>query len=804
MAIDGLWRTVRHAARSLAAAPGFTLLAVLTLALGIGANTAIFTVVYGVLQRPLPYQDAERLVLVQRDQQVTGARAPMPVMFYTPADIAAWQQAMPSVFEATAFYAPEIAALAAPEGAEVLDTAVVSRTFFRTIAGPIAAGRPLVEADDLSSAVVISERLARRLFGQGAKAVGQPITLSSRPYLIAGVAGRAFQFPAARTDVWMPYGHARSLNTRCCGLRLIARLRQGVTADRAGEEAAAFARTAAADGQALPGTVRVRVVGLRDQIVGGVRPALLVLFAAAGLVLFAACVNVANLVLSRLAANSRDAAIRRALGATRGRLAAERLTENLLLAGAGAAAGVGLATIVVRLLVNFGASGLPRLEDVRVDADVLLFSIAVAGAAALFTGLVPALRSPNPADTLRAAATGTATPARGGRRVRGALCIAELAVSLVLLVGVGLLGRSLIRLLETDLGVTTDRVATASMNLAFGGRPPDEQVLDRVGRVLERVAALPGVQAAGVGTSLPPNSSRIRLTLRRAGENVDYQAAGVAVTPGYFEALGLRLVKGRLFTDADGLNQPPVMIMSADTARRFFGDGDPIGRTMSLPALRNGMNRREEMTLVGVVANVRYSGLAAEPDDAVYRPFAQQPWVAPFLVARTARQPDSLLPALRREIAQVDRSIVVSDVKPLAALVSESTAQPRFRTVLLAGIAGLAILVAAAGLVGVVGQSVTQRTREIGIRLALGARSGEIRSMVLREGFWMGAAGIAIGVPAAIAAARTLSGLLHGIAPTDPWSFALAAAGLMIVSLAAAYAPAARAARVDPLRALRE
>jgi hypothetical protein len=246
------------------------------------------------------------------------------------------------------------------------------------------------------------------------------------------------------------------------------------------------------------------------------------------------------------------------------------------------------------------------------------------------------------------------------------------------------------------------------------------------------------------------------------------------------------------------------MIMSADTARRFFGDGDPIGRTMSLPALRNGMNRREEMTLVGVVANVRYSGLAAEPDDAVYRPFAQQPWVAPFLVARTARQPDSLLPALRREIAQVDRSIVVSDVKPLAALVSESTAQPRFRTVLLAGIAGLAILVAAAGLVGVVGQSVTQRTREIGIRLALGARSGEIRSMVLREGFWMGAAGIAIGVPAAIAAARTLSGLLHGIAPTDPWSFALAAAGLMIVSLAAAYAPAARAARVDPLRALRE
>jgi putative ABC transport system permease protein len=795
-------RTVRYAARSLVAAPGFTTLAVLTLALGIGANSAIFSVVYGVLQRPLPYHDAERLVVVQREQQLIGARAPMPVFFFAPADIAAWQQAVPS-FESTALYAPENAALATPDGAEVIDSAVVSGSFFATMAGPMAAGRPLGPSDDLGNSVVISERLSRRLFGGGASAIGQPLTLSSRPYVVAGVAGSAFHIPLAQTDVWIPYGYARSLSTRCCAMRLIGRLKPDQTVERAGEHAVAFAKTTAPAG-AVPSTnVRVRVTGLRDQIVGAVRPGLLILFAAAGLVLFTACVNVTNLVLTRQAAGTREAAIRRALGASRGRLIVERLTEHVLLAASGAGLGIVLAVAVVSGLVSVGTSGLPRLDAIRVDAPVLMFSIVLAGAAVLLTGLLPALRSTNPADTLRSAASCNVTPTRRGRRVRGALCVAELAISLVLLVGVGLLGRSLMRLLQTDLGVTTERVATASLNLAFASRPPDAQVLERIDRVIERIGALPGVQAAGVGTSLPPNASRIRLTLRRAGDSVDYQASGVAVTPGYFDALGFRLVKGRLFTAADDLNRPHVMIMSLDTARRFFGEGDPIGRTMSLPTLRNGVTKSEEMTLVGVVANVRYSGLAAEPDDAVYRPFAQQPWMAPFLVARTAQEPDALLPILRREIAAVDRAIVVSDVKTLDAVVSESTTQPRFRTVLLAGMASLAILVAAVGLFGVVGQSVSQRSREIGIRIALGARPDEIRWMVLREGACLGLAGIALGVPAAFIAARALTGILYGVASTDAWSFAFAAGGLLMITLAATYVPAARAARVDPLIALR-
>ena len=773
----------------------------MTLALGVGANSAIFSVAYGILLRPLPYRDAERLVIVLREQQLTGARAPVPVLFATPADVAAWQ-ALPS-FESAAFYAQDAVALSTADGAEVLDSAVVTASFFATLAGPIAAGGPLGPQHDLTNAVVISQRLSQRLFGGPAAAPGRSLTLSSRPYVVLGVADPAFQFPSPGIDVWMPYGFARSVNPRCCGLRMLGRLRANQTIARALQEAGTLAQTPVVPASTAGPALRATVVGLRDQIVSAVRPGLRMLFAAAGLVLLAACVNVTNLVLTRQVARAREAAIRRALGASRRRLLADWLAEGTLLAAGGAALGVALALALVRLLVGLGpASGLPRLDAVRVDAPVLMFSIALAGVTALLTSLVPAFRSPNPADTLRSGATYAATPAMG-RRIRGALCVTELAVALVLLVGVGLLGRSLVRLLQTDLGVTTGRVATASLNLAFGGRPPDAQVLDRIDRVIERIAALPGVEAAGVATSLPPATSRIRLTLRRAGDTLGYQAAAVAASPGYFDALGFRLVQGRLFTPQDDLNHPHVMVMSVDTVRRFFGDADPIGKTMPLPIVRDGVTKSVEMTLVGVVANVRYSGLAIEPGDAVYRPFAQQPWVAPFLVARTAQDPQNLLSVIRREIASVDRAIVVADVRPLDALVSDATIQPRFRTALLAGIAGLAMLVGAVGLFGVVAQSVSQRTREIGIRMALGANRAEIRRMVLREGAWLGVCGVLVGAPAAFVAARTLTGLLYGVAPADVPSFTFASAALLVISIAAAYTPASRAARVDPLVALR-
>lgn len=801
MPLGDIWRDVRQAARALRTSPGFTAVAVLTLALGIGATSAMFSVVYGLLMRPLPYRDAGRLVLVRREQAMSGMHLPRPARFFQPADTATWQQGL-SLLESTALYAPENEALSRGNGSELVDSAVVSASFFSTVGGPIVEGRPLGPSDDMATTVVISERLRNRLFAPEVDVVGRSVTLSSRVYSIVGVAGPAFQIPSRQTDVWMPAGLARSLNRRCCDFQMIGRLKPGATIAQASQEAAALAATASSSGGSSS-DLRATVVGWRDQIVASVRPALLVLLAAAGLVLLAACANVTNLILARHMARWRDTVVRRALGASSGRLVRQRLAESGLLALGGTVAGIAMARGIVMALTRLGSTDLPRLSAVRVDGPVLLFSMALAALATLVTAVLPAVPWVDVSGALKAAGAYTITRGVGGRRVRRVLCVTELAVSLVLLVAVGLVGRSLIRLMQTDLGVATDHVVTASMNLAYGGRPTDAQTRERIARVLERVRALPGVEMAGVGTSVPPNTSHVMLSLRRAGDAGEYAAAAVMATPGFFHALRLRLVTGRLFTADDDLDHPPVMIMSADTAKRFFGSGNPIGRTMSLPVLSDGKTTSAAMTLVGVVADVHYSGIASAPDDQVYRPFAQQSWVAPFLVARTTGDPERLLPTIRRTIGTVDRAIVVSDVRTLDSILSDATAQPRLRTVLLVATAGMALLIAAVGLFGVIAQSVSHRTREIGIRMALGAQPGDVRWMVLGEGMWLAAAGLACGVPAAWLAARALGGLLYGVAPTDAASFTVACAGLLLVAAAAAYLPARRATKVDPLVALR-
>jgi predicted permease len=321
--------------------------------------------------------------------------------------------------------------------------------------------------------------------------------------------------------------------------------------------------------------------------------------------------------------------------------------------------------------------------------------------------------------------------------------------------------------------------------------------------VIDHIGSLPGVRAVGAGTSLPPSVSRMRVTLRRSGDAVDYQAAAVPATPGYFQALQLRLIKGRFFTDADDDRHPPVMIMSEGTAKRLFGTDDPIGRTLSMPVLRDGTRTSAEMTLVGVTANVKYAGLDAPPDDIVYRPFTQQPWVAPFLVVRTSGDPADFAQTLRRGLAAADSGIVVSSVTPLEQLVLDASVQPQFRTVLLVSLATVASGIAAVGLYGVVAYAVSRRTREIGIRIALGATSGDVLTMVLRDGLIVACAGIAAGTAGALLLSRVLAGLLYGITPTDPASFILASLGLLALTLIASYIPASRAARIEPIGALR-
>jgi putative ABC transport system permease protein len=389
-----------------------------------------------------------------------------------------------------------------------------------------------------------------------------------------------------------------------------------------------------------------------------------------------------------------------------------------------------------------------------------------------------------------------------GSRARRTLLVVELAVSVVLLVGASLLGRSLVGLMRTDLGVVTDHVATASMSLALNRELSGAQQIALTNRVLDRLGGVPGVRSVGVGTILPPKESRILMTLA-GNDAVPYQAAVVPSTPGYFPALGIRLLKGRLFTDADDGDHPAVMIVTADTARHFFGDGDPIGRTLLLPLFRDGGTQQGTITLVGVIGNVKYSGLERAADNAIYRPFAQQPWPNLFLVARTDGDAAALRTTLQREIAGVDRAIAVSSTSTLDNVVSDAAAQPRFQTLLLAALALLALALAAVGLYGMVSYSVSQRTAEIGVRMALGATSGDVIRMVVGEGMRLALGGVAIGIGVAYALSRTLATLLYRVAPTDPASFALASGSLILLALLASYVPARRATSIDPAVALR-
>jgi predicted permease len=768
------------------------------MALGIGANAAIFSVVYGVLLRPLPYHEAGRLALLYGEANFSGANRPVPVLPGA-GDLENWQRTGTGAF-APAFYASDVQRLTtAANGAEVLDTAVVSGNFFSTVAGPFAAGRPLERGDDGLPRVVISFRLAQRLFGAATDAIGKPLDLTAAAYTVVGVVSPAFQFPEARVDAWMPLGFVRTVNPRCCGFRVIARL----TGDTTIERARALADTIVqrpSSGPPPAGNPRAIAVSLRDSLVAAVRPALLVLFASVIVVLAVACGNLINLILARNAAREREFAVRRALGASAGDVASFLLAETALVAVGGGLCGLVVAQTSVTLLARSAATAIPRLDAIHIDAPVLIFTVVVAAISMLATAIVPAVRAAGVGD-LRP--SGNASTGSVRTRLQRGICAAQVALAMTLVIGALLLGRSLVRLVETDLGVSTDHVVTASMSMAFSGRPTDAQAIDRVDRVIEQIASRPGVRAVGAGTSLPPNASRFRVTLKRSGDAVNYQASLVPATPGYFSALQMRLVRGRFFTESDDLTSAPVMIMSQDTARRFFGDGDPIGRTMNLPQLRDGQTINAEMTLVGVVANVKFAGLAVPADDAVYRPFKQQAAPAPFVVVRTIGDPIVFAATLRREIAEADPRMVVSAVTTADDLVMNAAAQPRFRTTLFASLAALGAASAAVGLYSVVAYSVAQRTKEIGIRVALGATRSNVLVMVVGEGMRVAAAGIAGGIACALALSRVLQALLYGIEPTDTFSFLVAPAALATLTLAAAYVPARRAARVDPIGALR-
>ncbi len=782
--------------RGLRRTPGFTAVALAILILAIGANTVIFSLVDQLLVRPLPYRDADRLVVLEAMRDVEGAPRPVRAAFQLDA-AQRWQEAL-HVFEETAFFSDASLQLTTREGSEIVSGALVSPAFFSTVGGPMATGRPIGPADALSPAVVISDRLARRLFNGSSQAIGGQLVINSSTFVVVGVAGPEWDVPSWKTDVWESAAFARTLNPQCCGVQLLGRLKAGATIAQASADVRETVRALATVDTRSFGRLHPMVTSLRNQQLGDSRSALLLLWAAAAVVLIVACANLLNLLVSRNLARAREITIRQALGASRGRLVLQGLIESGLLAAGGVAGGLLVARVSTATLTRVDPETLPRLHDVHVDLPVLGFAVSLGVATTLTTGILPSLHSPNalPLRTISNLLT------RRRRRLQQLLCIGQLGAAVVLLVSATLLGRSLVNLIVTDLGVMPHDVMTASVNVALGRPHSAAEVATTMQRVVERVQQVPGVRAVGAGTSLPPDTSRIRMSLKRKAGDVDYVASAVACTPGYFQALGIRLVKGRFFTASDDPQHPPVIIVSAETARHLFGDVDPLGQTLGVPKMPYSLMTGNNATVVGVVDAVKYSGMDAAPGDQVYWSLAQAPWLSTFLTIRTGGAVN-LASTLRNIVASVDPTIAVSAVRPLDSIIAAATTPARFRTFLIGAFAGLGLVIAAVGLYGMVAYSVSQRTAELGVRVALGAATCDVMALVVGEGVAIGLAGVAVGLPAAYVASRSFHALLFGVASTDKLTYVISAAALLLTAVAASYAPARRAARVDPIMALR-
>lgn len=791
----------RYALRSVRRAPGFSFVAIATLALGIGANTALFSLVYGILLRPLDFGNSERLIAFRVDRAFAGRADRVPANFSVP-DLDVWQKQSRS-FESIAMLGGWNALVTTPAGNEVLATAIVTPTFFSTVDGRVLIGRDLDPSDDGSPSVVISARLWHRAFASDPGVLGRTVVIDRQPHSVIGVVDATFQLPSPRTDVWRPLGFARTQNAslaqpRGGGFQVFGRLRPGVPLEQAQADADAVTR-------AIDPALHAQAIPLREWfLTPTVRTTLLALLSAVGLVLLVACANVTNLVLARNASRTRELTVRLALGATRRRLLLQSLAYSGVIAASGTTAGAILAAAIVRGLIVLEPAGIPRLDAVRVDYPILIFAALLAGCCTLIVAALPAFQSFRARTVLR---TGSA-PA--GRNIRRVLVVAEVTVSVVLLVGASLLGRSFMELMRTDLGITREPVTAALIDASFGRQLSMAEQHQLIERIVERVGRLPGVTSIGAGAAMPPNLARLRFTMPRfndaSGTQTNYMVDAVTATPGYFTTLGIRLQSGRLFEDGDAMGSPEVMIVSASTARQFFGTRDPIGRAVPLPILTGQPGRMASapVTVVGVVDDVKYSGIERPADAVIYRPFAQQPWPSLYIVMRTAASAPGLASAVRRELAAVDPGIGVQAIDTLDGLIANAVAQPRFRAMVLIGLATLAIALAAIGLYGVVSYTAAQRTTEIGIRMAVGADQRDVIRLVLREGLVMAAAGIVAGAIAARALTGTIVSLLYGIQPTDTVSYVGGAALLMILTMVASYVPARRASRIDPLAALRQ
>ncbi len=815
---SSLWMDARYALRMFARNPVFTALAVTALALGIGANTAIFTIVNGVLLRPLPYDDANRLVMVwssntaeHRDHDVV---APLDFLDYRKADAFADLQASYSFLVG--------AALTTATGTDQILVSAVTPGMFEMLGRAPAMGRAFTKAET-QTAVVVSHGFWQRRLGGDPAVVGRVLTIQNQPRTIVGVMPPDFVFPyktmlgpsgftrSYDVDAWLPLEFVAA-DTRVTGLApltrsvrllsVVGRLKPGATVRQADAEVRGIAAQLAASYPASNRVVGASVVALHDQAVGALRPALGLLLGGVGFVLLMACVNLANLLLARSSVRQREMAIRAALGAARMRLVRQTLIETLLLALAGGTLALLAVGWSMSALIALAPGDMPRLGEIHPDRTVLLFTFGLSLVTGLAIGMVPGLAATRPVvqTTLKDAGRG-ATAGRGQRRLRSALVGAEVALAVVLTLGAGLLLRSFLSVLAVDPGFQPDHLLTLQLALPNSYQTPDQQRA-LYSQLFTRLEAIPGVVNAGGTTRLPLGSTNV-------STKVDVE--GHALPPGewpevefrralrnYFGAMGIPVLRGRAFTPDDGPNAPRVAVINERMARRLFPGDDPIGRRV-----RFGSTSAPWITIVGVIGDVRHSALEEEPAPELYTWYLQGPPANPFVVVRASGDAAPIAAAVRAEVQAVDRNIAAYDIRPMAQVRAQSMAERRFVLLLIGAFGVLALLMAAVGIYGVMALVVSERRAEIGIRIALGATPGAVLRGVIREGLLLTGGGIAAGLAAAVAVVPLLSTQLYGVRPFDAATLVAVPLLLAAIAFVACLVPARRAMTTDPVAALR-
>jgi putative ABC transport system permease protein len=814
--LEALSQDVRYALRQLRKSPGFTFVALLTLALGIGATTALFSLVDAVMLKPLPFPNAARLVRVESIVAASGRGGDASYPDFI--DLRARNNVMDGM---AAFDTGDFTLIGQREP-EHLRGAVVSAQLFSLLGVTPALGRTFRDEEDKAGAtngtdaVILSYGLWQREFGSDASVLNSVLQIGDRRFTVVGVMPQRFQFPiqAEPIELWTTIAfdsrggpNDMTVQRGAHYLDVVALLKHGVTSQQAQAELATIATSLNREHpENKPRTVRI--VPELQLLTGDLRTPMFALLGAVGCVLLMVCANIANLLLARATGRRKEMAVRIALGASRGRVASQLLVESLVLGLLGGGLGLGLALSSFRFLVQIVPDDIPRLGTIGLDARLLAFAVLVSLLSGLFFGLAPALQASKVSLTESLKKTGRSGDGQDRARLQSTLVVSEIALAVVLLLGAGLLLQSFLHLTRVDPGFDPHNVLTFQLDSPAGMK--DTQFPGFFREAVSRIAALPGVTSASTAAYLPLTGDHISTSIEIEGQPTPMASRPSAdftmIEPNYFRTVGTTMLNGRDFTAQDNLSSTPVVIVNQALARTFFPNQNPIGKHVR-PGIGNGygsdvadLPMRE---IVGVIEDMKQRGPGAAAVPEVYAPLAQSPFDTMFILARTANDPASLVRAARQQVASLDKNLPIYHVKTLDQYFADSVAEPRFGSLLLGTFAGLAVLLACLGVYGVVSYAVVQRTREIGIRMALGAGGGSVVRSVLYRGMLLAFIGVTIGLAGSFALVHLLSSMLFGVQATDPLTFALAAVALLGVAALASYVPARRAASIDPMQALR-